>query len=118
MMFNAGFDIMKKVFDLKDGSVVKIYYNSEQITMGCPTCGYGAKYIDWIIIELTNYTIKYATDNSEGKLSDFDLIQLFGDISHDMTEFEFVHHVIDYMNDFEEFTISITKNDFDGVTHD
>lgn len=24
---------------------------------------------------------------------------------------------VDYMNDFEEFTISITKNDFEGVTH-
>lgn len=109
--------IMKKVFDLKDGSVLKIDYNSERTTMGCPTCGYGAKYIDWIILELTHYTIKYATDNSEGKLSDFDLIQLFWDVN-DMTEFEFLHHVIDYMNDFEEFTISITKNDFEGVTHD
>lgn len=109
---------MEKVFDLKDGSVLKIDYNSERTTMGCPTCGYGAKYIDWIILELTHYTIKYATDNSEGKLSDFDLIQLFGDVSNDMTEFEFLHHVIDYMNDFEEFTVSIVKNDFDGVTHD
>ena len=109
---------MKKVFDLKDGSVLKINYNSEQVTMGCPTCGYGAKYIDWIILELTHYTIKYATDNSEGKLSDFDLIQLFADISNDTTEFEFLNHVIDYMNDFEGFTISITKNDFDGIVHD
>ena len=112
------FWIMKKVFDLKDGSVLKIDYNSERTTVGCHTCGCGAKYIDWIILELTHYTIKYATDNGDGRLSDFDLIQLFGDVSNDMTEFEFLHHVIDYMNDFEEFTISITKNDFDGVTHD
>lgn len=109
---------MKKVFDLKDGSVLKIEYNSEQTTLGCSTCGYGAKYIDWITLELTHYTIKYATDNSKVKLSESDFIQLFGYVSNKMTEIEFLHHIIDYMNDFEEFTVSITKNDFEGVTHD
>ena len=105
------------IFDLKDGKVLKIDYDTERVSMGCPTCGYGSRYISWVIFSLTNYTVKTAQDSGE-KFSDLDLIKLFGDASNNMTQNDFIKHIIDYMDDFGGFNVTIIKNDFDGVCND
>ena len=107
------------IMNLKDGQILKISYNKDQVTRGCPTCGYGAKYISWAIIKMTNYVVKFSDDsfNVDGDkgFSDFDLIMLFADITKEFTQKDFIFHVINYVNEFEGFLINITKNEYDGT---
>lgn len=107
------------IMNLKDGQILKISYNKDQVTGGCPTCGYGAKYISWAIIEMTNYVVKLSNDNfnvdGDKGLSDLDLIKLFLDVTKEFTQKDFISHVINYVDEFEGFQINITKNEYDGI---
>ena len=64
-------DEIKYLCKMKDGGITNVYYDTTYYAGSCPTCNYGASYIDDVQIKLTNTIIKIeATDSYEPSLTE------------------------------------------------
>ena len=96
------------IIKLKDGGVLDIdSYDSH--TSGCPTCDYGAEYINELYLTLATMNIEIETNSGNGYvLTTANTIKLFAKDFSEMTEFEFSDFLKKAIQDLSDTEIKCT----------
>lgn len=96
------------IIKLKDGGIVDIS-SYENYVSGCPTCDYGAEYINELFLMLTSINIEIETVSGNGYiLSLGNTIKLFAKDFSEMTEFEFSDFLKKAIQDLSDTEIKYT----------
>lgn len=94
------------IIKLKDGGVVGIDSYDSHIS-GCPTCDYGAEYINELYLTLTAMNIEIETNSGNGYvLTTANTIKLFAKDFSNMTEVEFSEYLKKAIQDISDNEIS------------
>lgn len=100
------------IMTLKDGGVRAIKCDCER-SSGCPTCNYGSSYVNFVKIQLDSCTINIGFDmmyhyglrdhDSNEVISAFEIAQMFDIQDTDITEAQFIGHVVEYIAERAEY---------------
>lgn len=94
------------IIKLKDGGIEYIS-SDEQYIPGCPTCNYGAEYINNLYLTLTAMNIQIETTSGNGYILSVDnIIKLFAKDFSNMTETEFSEYLKKSIQDISDNEIS------------